>query len=79
MSNESLPAKPELLDVLSEARSVGLEDEAYIMYVCHGPPRCTYVCKDDEEFVHCPWCYSFAPDDPRSTDELLRDMKRDHG
>lgn len=45
------------------------QDEPARITICRGPPRC------DRVNSSCDWCYVIDSDDPRSTDQILADMK----
>jgi hypothetical protein len=75
-----------LYEELEEAQEDLLEEaETYTIVVCRGSPRCDYVPPLDangdpdlSEFEACAFCYRFASDDQRSTDDIMDDIERFH-
>lgn len=46
------------------------EGEGFLR-ICHGPPRCLEPNENG-----CPFCYVVPPGDPRTTEQIIEDMKQ---
>lgn len=61
-------------DIVQSVRLMALAEDLDVV-ICRGPAKgCTRP-----EGECCPDCYRIAPNDPRSTDQVLRDMERGNG
>lgn len=60
------------LKTIADQIGAEIDDDASIT-ICHGPPRC-----DGNGGEPCPFCYVLFADDPRDTDEIMKDMRAEH-